>query len=479
MKLKFLLASFMFIASNLLVAKGDDKGYDLKFKVKGLKKDCVCYLANYYGDKQYIQDTAKVNAEGWIEFKKGKKLPGGIYLMVMPKKKYFEFIMDEGQDFKMETMEADSAKGFVKEMRVQNSKENSNFYDYLKFIDAKQEAVMPLQAKLKKVKNKKDSAKPLIDQITKIDNEVKAYKTDFIKKTPTSFVTNLFKAMTEVEIPEAPLLKNGRKDSLFTYRYMVQHYWDNFNFADDRLLRTPILMGKIKNYIDNLTYPHPDSISIALDEIIEKSKANHEMFRFVLYWATNSYETSQIMGMDAVVQHLFEKYYMSKQATWVDSAQLVKITQRALQLKPILIGKYTPNLTMKDSTYHDKTLYDVRADFTILYFWDYGCSHCKVITPKLLDWYNKVKSTKGVEVFAVGTETNATEWKKYIKEHNLSWINVFDPTNETNFRHTYDIYSTPVIYVLDANKKIIAKRLDVEQLDGLIDHFIKMKSKNN
>jgi hypothetical protein len=39
----------------------------------------------------------------------------------------------------------------------------------------------------------------------------------------------------------------------------------------------------------------------------------------------------------------------------------------------------------------------------------------------------------------------------------------------------YDIYSTPVVYVLDKDKKILAKRLDVEQIEEFLDHQMKLK----
>jgi peroxiredoxin len=275
--------------------------------------------------------------------------------------------------------------------------------------------------------------------------------------------------MSEQEVPQAPKLANGRPDSTFAFRYLRAHYWDGFDFSDERLLYSPILYNKMKNFLDNLTYPIPDSINAAADIISEKAKANKEVFKYVVYWITSTYEMSQIMGMDAIFVHMAEKYYMTNQAYWVDSASLAKIAQRAMTLKPILIGKYAPNLTLKDSSLHDVTLYDVRSKYTVLYFWDYGCSHCKKVTPKLLEWYHKNRSS-GVEVFAIGTESNGEEWKKYIKENKLDWINVYDPYYQTGFKKTYDIYSTPVIYVLDEKKKIIAKRLDVDQLDGFLEH---------
>lgn len=469
--LKYLFSLALVSTVTTLAFAGGDNGYNIKFKIKGVPKDSVCYLANYYGDKQYIQDTAKADASGQIIFSGKEKLKGGIYLLVLPKKKYFDFLVDDPQDFSLETDTAD----YVKYMKVKGSEDNKNFYEYLNYIAGKQKEVEPLHSALKKVKANKDSSKILSDKIGKIDKEVKAYKLNFAKQHPKTLLSQIFKGMSEPEIPEAPKLANGRPDSTFGFRYLRAHYWDSFDFADERLLRTPILYNKMKSFLDNMTYPVPDSLSAAADIIIEKARANKEIFKYVVYWITYNYETSQIMGMDAVFVHMAEKYYVTKQAFWVDSAQLAKVTQRAFTLKPILIGKYAPNLTMKDSTLKEVTMYDVRSKFTILYFWDYGCSHCKKVTPKLLEWYHKAKE-KGVQVYAVGTEPNADEWKKYIRENKLDWINVYDPYYQTGFKKTYDIYSTPVIYVLDENKKILAKRLDVDQLDGLIDHYANLKS---
>ena len=62
-------------------------------------------------------------------------------------------------------------------------------------------------------------------------------------------------------------------------------------------------------------------------------------------------------------------------------------------------------------------------------------------------------------------------WKKFIRSKKLyDWINVQDGKTVTDFKKTYDVYSTPVVYVLDENKKILAKRLSVEQLE---DYFNK------
>jgi peroxiredoxin len=471
--LKYFIA-ILFITFSSLVLAGGDTGYNLKFKVKGLPKDSACYLAHYYADinRQMVLDTTKIGADGLISFTGKQKLKEGLYLLIMSKHQLFNFFIDDDQDFSMETDTLD----FTKHMKVKGSEENKVYYEYMDHLANKHTEIEPLLELRKKTTNNSDSAKMIVNKMDKINKEVKAYMASTIQLQPKSLFSKFIKSMIEPEVPEAPKLANGRVDSTFGYRYMRAHYWDNFDFSDERMLNTPVLLGKMKHFLDNLTYPIPDSLSVSADIIIEKARANKGIFQYVVGWAAYNYESAQVLGMDAVFVHLVEKYFMTNQAFWVDSTQLSKINQRAIALKPLLIGKYAPNLAMKDSAGHDINLYDLHSKFTVLYFWDYGCSHCKKVTPKLLEWYHKVKS-KGVEVFAVGTETNAEEWKKYIKENKLDWINVYDPFYQTGFKKTYDITSTPKMFILDENKKILSNRqLEVDQLDGFLEYLINQKA---
>lgn len=450
--------------------------YNIKIKVKGLKEGQTCLLANYYGDKQYIKDSAKVDSKGEVVFKGELKYDQGVYLFVPPSKKYFDFIMDAGQHFTLETDTAD----YIHTMKVKGSDENKFFYDYQLFMASKQKQIEPLRELYKKTnKTNTDSTKLLQEQMSAIDKEVKDYKDNFIKSHPGTFVAKLLKAMDRVEIPEAPLLANGKKDSTFGYRYYKAHFFDNMDFSDDRMLRTPIFHTQIKEYMDKMTPQIPDSISISTEYLAEKAKANPEVFKYIVYWLTYTYESSNIMGMDAVFVNMVEKYYVTKQAYWVDSAQLAKITNRAYTLKPLLLGKKAPPIVMPDMNGQSVSLYDVKAKYTIVVFWDHGCGHCKKEIPKLSNVYKTKLKDKGVKVYAIETEDKPDDWKKFINDNKLEWINVHQPDayQRAVTKKIYDIYSTPVIYLLDENKIIKAKRIDSEQIGDLIELLEKEKER--
>ena len=82
-----------------------------------------------------------------------------------------------------------------------------------------------------------------------------------------------------------------------------------------------------------------------------------------------------------------------------------------------------------------------------------------------------------IKVYSVQTEFDRKKWKKFIINQGIgNWINVGDilqdeeenPAASSNWRDQYDIYSTPVIYLLDKDKKILAKRISYKQISKII-----------
>jgi len=118
------------------------------------------------------------------------------------------------------------------------------------------------------------------------------------------------------------------------------------------------------------------------------------------------------------------------------------------------------------------SLYDISKEFIVLYFWEPDCGHCKEATPKLKSFYEKARN-EGVEIFAVCTTADRGKWIKYIEDNKLTWINGWDPKRTSRYDYFYNVQSTPMIYILDRNKNIIAKKLPVENLASFIDNYRK------
>ena len=450
-------------------------GYKIKIKIKGLKEKDTLLLGHHFADKMYADDTAFVDKNGWAIFEGKKKLDGGIYVVIVPslKRRYFEFLMDNVQQMTLETDTTD----FIKNMKVNGSNENNLFFEWQRTMSNLEKQMRPIQEKLNMHKNNKDSSDYYKNKALEIDKKRKEYWQNTIKNNPNALLTKILKVLTPIEIPEFNLPENTpKRDSLirlYQYVYHKDHYWDNVDFSDDRLLRTPFIHQKLQDFYKNVVLMNPDSLTKEAIKVIELTRKNKYFFQYVVVFSVNYFETSQIMGMDRIFVNLAERYYLKGECWWADSTLINKIGDRVKKLKPNLIGEIAPDLKMEDINGMWHQLKYIKADYIILAFFEPSCGHCKKEIPKLHEYYKTVKDS-GIVVFAVYTQHDKDEWKKFIEEKQLDdWINVWDKYNFTNFRNLYDIYSTPVIYILDKQKKIIAKRIGVEQIEKFIQHHRK------
>lgn len=452
-------------------------GYEITIKIKGLPKSKLL-LGYYYGDKQYIKDSAYTDETGKIVFKSKEPIEGGIYLIANESKNLlFDFVLSEPQ-FSLETDTSD----YIGNMVVKNSVENTAFFNYSKFTNKVGKKAYELDQEVKELKAKGDTAKARIknEEISKIEQSVFDYRKKVIAETPQLLIAKIFKMMIEIDVPEPPKNDKGIViDSMFQYNYYRAHYFDNFDFTDDRIVRTPIFQPRLQTYITKVTLQIPDSIIKAADIVIEKAQKSKEISKWCIYWITNHYETSQYMGMDAVFVHMVQKYYKDKTMTyWVDDALRYKITDRADILSYNLLGKKATNLNLPDTANVYQSLYNLKGDYTVVVFWDATCGRCKEEMPRLLELYNQMnknidrKKTNKLDVYAVSLTVEPKTWKDYIRENKLPWTNVHDPNHESNFRRYYDVYSTPVVYLLGKEKKIIAKRLSIEQVKDFLEKGI-------
>ncbi|MCH8902924.1 MAG: redoxin domain-containing protein [Bacteroidetes bacterium] len=454
-------------------------GYKIKVTIAGVSNQ-EGYLAYYYGDKQYIKDTVMFDKNGVCVFKGKEPLPGGIYLVVVsPSNNYFEMVVGDEQFFSLET----DFSNMVEHMKITGSKENELFYHYVGFVADKKKKSDLLQSQLKNIEFSKDSIKgfsaddsllmkDIRKQIGELDGEVKAYMESVVYDNPGMFYPKVLKSMLDPVTPDAPMDEAGNIDSTFRYIYYKKHYWDNIDLSDERMIRTPVYHNKLKKYIKEVTLQHYDSLIVESDFLLQASMEAKELFKYTLVYLLNYHAKSKIMGLDGVYVHLVENYYMKGHADWVSEAQMLRITTRAMKLKPILIGKIAPNLELADMNGKFHNLHKTEAKFTILAFWDPDCGHCKKQIPKLKKLGDKLKG-EDVKVFAVCTEVEVKKWEKFIKEHDLNFINVADPYFRSNMRSDYDLTNTPVLFLLDRKKEIIAKRVSVSQLDSIIERLLK------
>ncbi len=454
-----------------LFLHGQQTGYNINIAINGLS-DSTVYLAYHFGDKQYLKDTITLDKSGKGVFDGKETLPEGIYMVVLPGRKYFEMLMSKDQQYSLECSYSD----FTGTLKFTGSTENTAFVDYQRKWISMQQHANGLSKRIQNNKDNKDSLN-ILSSIQKAEEEkMKAYLKSVVAENKGNLLAVLVNSLIPIEIPEfnvpSVVTNPDSVRRLMNYLYNKDHFFDNIDLHDERLLRTPILYARLQAFFTGVVIQSPDSINKEIDKLIKKTEGNYKIFQFVAVYLFNHFRESEIMGHDAVMVKLADDIYLTKKADWVTTEFKTDLKKQIDLIRPNLIGKRAQNLIMDSYKGIYVSLDDVEKDFTILYFWEPDCGHCKEATPKLKDWYEKPKDYS-CEVFAVCTTAEKEKWTKYIEENKLPWINGWDPQRSSHFDYYFNVQTTPMVYILDRNKKIIAKKLSVEDIGGFIDNYRK------
>jgi len=469
MKHYFLL--FLLFLITLSVSAQD--GYNIKVVLKPYKNTTI-YLGYYYGKMKALADSTILNENSIGSFSSKQPLHPGIYFIVSPKKEIlFELLIDKDQDFSIigDTLNLPASITF------DGTTDNFQFQNYSGFANKTGQAISQLNKELQMAKKAKDSA-AITSKIKVLSRSMTTYRDSIGKNYPGSFLTVLFNAIREPEIPLASSHPGGKYDSNYAFQYYKSHYWQGVSINDERLVRTPFFEPKLEKYYKELVYPQADTIKKEIDAMLLQARSSPEMFKYLLVHFVQKYINPEYMGLDAVFVHLFEKYINTGQAEFFTVQYKEFITKRAYSLMANLIGQPAANLEMVDTSGKSMPLYNIQSDYVLVCFWDPACSHCKEVVPKLDSMYKAKWKNQGVVLYGVKTDGTREDWTKFINEHKLlNWFHVYQlPEKQTaenaagkpGYKQLYDVYQTPMLYLLDKDKRIIAKKLSYLQIDEVI-----------
>ncbi len=442
------------------------EGYKITLTINSAQNQKI-KLTNYYLDNIYVKDSIQLDSKGSGVFQADTLLPQGLYKIYHDENNHFDFLLGADQVFSIEKESFTSP-----EIKIKDATETDEFAKYSNFLKELQKKGADLNEKTKTATT--DEKAELQTEMGKLTAELHAYWFKIKEKYPDTFLS-AFMLANYVPAPETSSFPVAvqQSDSLLLlarFNYQKEHFWDYFDYTDERYLYTPLFKPKLETWFTKVLYQNYDSVKPAVYQFIEDVRPSKRIFQFAVSWFLNSSIQSNIMGMDALFVDLARSYYLSGQAYWTNEESLKKIRENVIFFEHNLIGKTAPDLTLENIDGEFVNLHKIQSKITILLIYEPNCSHCKVFVPQFHDEVYAKYKDKGLKVFAIYSMDNKEEWNDFLIKDNLfDWINVWDENHISQFKILYDARKTPVIYVLDENKKILAKGMSVEQLSGLLE----------
>lgn len=472
-KMKHLSHLLFLMIIPLLPLSGQEKsvGYELKFHIKDAKKE-IFYLTYQIQESAIPLDSVALTFGEMVTFAGNNNLPSGMYELVGKESgTLLSFIIDDEAHFQYNLDASRNPLNF----KVENSEANSVMLDYQqKLVTAQQRLhYYQYQANYFSSHTLPDSVNYYRKAIYDLNIEVNDYTSQLIKTYPDMLFVKMQKALQIIEIPENREITDHADLEAYQLTYYIEHYWDNFDFRDARLIAIPVLHQRLNSYVfDYLFSLEYEDIISNIDLFIAKSAENPDLYYYFIDRLCYDFEQHLLPYHDAVYIYLTRKYRLRKDFPWESEDERDAAIKKMNRFEPFLIGKKTPELVMTDtsgqryfSTYH------TQKEYTIIWFVDPECELCSLESEKLRTFYLEAErnGTRNFEVYCVGIDKDFDRWKRYVREKKYPWINVGGNQASVNYIEAFNVLGNPWMVIIDADKNIVLnKRVEIEKIPKYI-----------
>lgn len=306
-------------------------------------------------------------------------------------------------------------------------------------------------------KAKTDSIRFSYDKLHEMHNEI---LNGFAKQTSDEYIT---KAL--IPVLKFTIFSDADKAKYDNER-AFQHYefFRHVDFSAKQLAGDNFYARKLNEYVNYFGGRSAGAKRESCELLVNAAKVSPEVQRFTVeilmetYFNMKDYETVEYLGNLATSSSCEAPRLTGELKTYVDQSS---------GLQP---GKTAPDISLKDPAgkFQVLSLTAQAHKNTVVIFWASWCPHCLELISKLKPIYAELKA-RGIEIFAVSLDENNDDWVGTLAENNIGWINVSERKKwETQAATDYNVRTTPTLFLLAGDMKILGKYHSFEDLKSAL-----------
>ena len=125
-----------------------------------------------------------------------------------------------------------------------------------------------------------------------------------------------------------------------------------------------------------------------------------------------------------------------------------------------------PEIVLADVNGEERSLTSLKGKVIVLYFWDPSVVEQRIFNVGLKEVYESYGS-RGFEIYQVALTPDKTAWAMQVKEQELPWISVCDPSGASSTAAMmYNVSQLPAMFVISRDGEITARDLFETEMLG-------------
>ena len=115
------------------------------------------------------------------------------------------------------------------------------------------------------------------------------------------------------------------------------HFWDGIEAFDGPTDENPILASQLDFYFDKLVAPLPDSITLEINRLVERTESNTDLRDFILWHLLEKYRHPEYMSQDQVFVWLYDQYFSQLDIKDLNKTNLALIREKTERLRRLAL----------------------------------------------------------------------------------------------------------------------------------------------
>ena len=420
--------------------------------ISGLANENV-YLLRIVGDSRKIVDTAFTDMTGSFKMELSQDFPIGLYAIVAGPNQMIELIYNN-ENIRFVTTGSDPDA----QVQVIESIENLIYYDYVSLKGMNLYKLDLLNPVLQYYPRDDDFYIEALAKAKLLQKQVIDRADELTEENPGTLVAHFIPA-------DKPVFAEPELDADLQKQYIKLHYFDNTDFTDTLLMYSNILTSRIVQYLSlyqepGLTQEQMENrLLIAVDTVLEKAFVDQQVYEYIIDFLISGFDA---IGFERGLEHIAAQNMLNELC--VNTDRKAELENKMELIKKLAIGKIAPDFATTDLNGNSIKLSEIKSAKTVLFFWASWCPHCEDMLPELKKFYNS-SSPEKLQIIGISIDEIKEDLEKAIKEHELEWINIGELKGwDGPIVDEYGIVATPSLFVLDKNKKIVAKPRNIEEM---------------
>lgn len=239
--------------------------------------------------------------------------------------------------------------------------------------------------------------------------------------------------------------------------YMVEHYWDKFDFSDTLFIAKIDPQQMLRAYAVYVSYMADDEASKCMSQLMQRAQTSRSMFDYfmrlgetILHDPNSDFRSDEkyIPVLEAAVASpLYDEYERMPYQYDLQIARQNRVGHKANDFRYTLASGKSAMMS------------SIKSDYLLIFLSNPGCEMCRAVREDIIASQRLTELVKSgkLSILVLYPDEDIEAWRAHLSDYPATWINAYDKGMEITRNRLYDLKAIPSLYLLDSQKQVLLK----------------------